>query len=139
MRLTYKAQDQYGKETGTVWYASTVGDSIFPKSDREEQVLKKLAAYEDAEEQGRLVILPCKVGDTLYAPTRRIVSEFVITKFEYGGIDSYGHGLWVCWHLANGISGELRLDGIDARYIGKRVFLTRAEAEAALKGESKDV
>lgn len=55
MRLTYKAQDQHGKETGTVWYASTVGGSIFPKSDKEEQVLKKLAAYEDAEERGLLV------------------------------------------------------------------------------------
>ena len=28
--------------------------------------IDKLAAYEDAEEQGRLVILPCKVGDTVY-------------------------------------------------------------------------
>ena len=103
-----------------------------------ENYIDKLAAYEDAEEQGLLVRLPCKVGDTLYAPTRGIVSEFVITKFEYEGIDSYGHGLWVCWHLANGITGELRLDGIDARYIDKTVFLTRAEAEAALKGESKE-
>lgn len=48
MRLTYKAKDQHGKETGTVWYTSTVvGESIFPKSNREEQALKKLAAYED--------------------------------------------------------------------------------------------
>ena len=55
MRLTYKAQNQHGKETGTIWYASAGGDSIFPKSDKEAQVLKKLSFYEDAEEQGRLV------------------------------------------------------------------------------------
>lgn len=29
-------------------------------------VLKKLADYEDLEEQNRLIILPCKVGDTVY-------------------------------------------------------------------------
>ena len=29
-------------------------------------VLKKLADYEDLEEQGLLVRLPCKVGDTVY-------------------------------------------------------------------------
>lgn len=28
--------------------------------------LEKLADYEDLEEQGRLIILPCKVGDTVY-------------------------------------------------------------------------
>lgn len=28
--------------------------------------LKKLADYEDLEEQGRLIKLPCKVGDTVY-------------------------------------------------------------------------
>ena len=29
-------------------------------------LMEKLADYEDAEEEGRLVILPCKVGDTVY-------------------------------------------------------------------------
>lgn len=30
-------------------------------------VQKKLKQYEDLEEQGRLIKLPCKVGDTVYA------------------------------------------------------------------------
>lgn len=30
------------------------------------QVLGKLAYYEDLEEQGRLLKLPCKLGDMLY-------------------------------------------------------------------------
>jgi hypothetical protein len=34
-------------------------------------IYKKLAAYEDAEEQGLLVRLPCKVGDTVYEAERR--------------------------------------------------------------------
>ena len=31
-----------------------------------EKALKKLKEYEDAEEQGLLLRLPCKVGDTIY-------------------------------------------------------------------------
>ena len=31
-----------------------------------EELYNKLAEYEDAEEEGRLVELPCKVGDTVY-------------------------------------------------------------------------
>jgi hypothetical protein len=31
-----------------------------------EEIYKKLADYEDAEEQGLLLRLPCKVGDTIY-------------------------------------------------------------------------
>lgn len=30
-------------------------------------IINKLAKYEDAEEQGSLLRLPCKVGDTVYA------------------------------------------------------------------------
>lgn len=30
------------------------------------QMVRKLAAYEDAEEQGLLIKLPCRVGDTVY-------------------------------------------------------------------------
>ena len=31
-----------------------------------EDMIEKLADYEDLEEQGRLIKLPCKVGDTVY-------------------------------------------------------------------------
>lgn len=106
-------------------------------SDTINAMYKKLAAYEDTEEQGLLVRLPCKVGDTVYAPTRNFVSEFRVSQFDFGGYEeSY---LWVNWYLTKGITGNFRIDGIKAYEIGKTVFLTRAEAEAALKGESKDV
>lgn len=103
-------------------------------------VLQKLAVYEDAEEQERLVILPCKVGDTLYAPTRSFVSEFRVSQFDYGGYEK--PYLWVNWYLTKGITGNFRLDGTNASEIGKTVFLSREEAKAALKGlkgEAEDV
>ena len=100
-------------------------------------LIDKLAAYEEAEEQGLLVILPCKVGDTLYAPTRNFISEFRVSQFDFGGYDE--PHLWVEWYLTKGITGNFRVDGIRASEIGKTVFLTREEAEAAMKGEKGDV
>jgi len=45
-------------------YAIDLGVGYDP--DIVNKVLRKLAAYEDAEEQGRLIVLPCKAGDTVY-------------------------------------------------------------------------
>ena len=38
-------------------------------------ILTKLADYEDLEEQGRLIKLPCKVGDTVYADSTMLPIE----------------------------------------------------------------
>ena len=94
---------------------------------------KIVDSYRDAEEQGQLVRLPCKVGDTLYAPTRNFISEFRVSQFDFGGYDE--PYLWVEWYLTKGITGKFRVDGIRASEIGKTVFLTRAEA-ALRKGET---
>lgn len=114
---------------------------LSPEEFREktESVLElygKLKPYADAEEQGLLVRLPCKVGDTLYAPTRNIVSEFRIIRFEIGGYDK--HYLWVNWYLKKGMTGNFRIDVIPAEEIGKTVFLTREEAESTLKEGQDD-
>lgn len=136
MRLTHR--DNYGR-----WFSdgSTASLRLGNPSENYPAILwgdavNKLAAYEEAEEQGLLVRLPCKVGDTLYAPTRNIVSEFRIIRFVIGGYDK--HYLWVNWHLEKGITGNFRIDVIPAEDIGKTVFLTREEAEAALKGGQDD-
>ena len=101
------------------------------------ELYDKLKPYADAEEQGRLVILPCKIGDTVYAPTRNFISEFRVSQFDYGGYEK--PYLWVNWYLIKGITGNFRIDGIRASDIGKTVFLTREEAEAALNGGPNDV
>lgn len=93
--------------------------------------LVKLKRYEDAEDHGLLVTLPCKVGDTLYAPTRNFISEFRVSQFDFGGYEK--PYLWVNWYLTKGITGNFRIDGIRASEIGKTVFLTREEAEASLE------
>ena len=86
------------------------------------QVLEKLARYEDAEEQGRLIVLPCKVEDTVwYIPsgTRKIYSGIChCVSIQKGGVNI---------HLYD-------FDGDAATYPASRVYFTREEAEAALGG-----
>ena len=82
-------------------------------------VIKKLAAYEDAEEHGLLVRLPCKVGDTVYEVVKKRV-------------DLTGYRMeWGCETVVEAV--KFRIGMTDS--VGKTVFLSREEAEAALKGE----
>lgn len=92
---------------------------------------KKLAEYEQLEEQGLLVRLPCKVGDTVYVPTRVLVSEFKITA-----IFCDIHGTYFYWLFYCGIYE--RTSGFSERDIGKTVFLTREEAEKKLEEMKKN-
>lgn len=97
----------------------------YPRNIPEERFLK-LAAYEDAEEQGRLVILPCKVGDRVY----RIHTHDHIEEQYIMAIHVSASGVWYWDETGRETPVEK---------IGKTVFLSREEAEAALKGEREDV
>lgn len=87
---------------------------------------KKLAEYEQLEEQGLLVRLPCKVGDMVYVPTRNFISELRIIMIS---VDM--HGTYFRWMLNSGIYPNL--DGFSGSKLGKTVFLTREEAEKKLE------
>ncbi len=89
-------------------------------------MIKKLATYEDLEEQGLLVRLPCKVGDTVYVPKRVLVSEFKITAIFCDILGTFFYWLFCCGIYERTI-------GFSERDIGKTVFLTREEAEKKLE------
>ena len=80
--------------------------------------MKELA---EADKNGRLVVMPCKVGDKLYRVFDGNISEHEVQNMKY-------------------FARQRRL-GIDmtpffpdaGRFIGKTVFLTREEAEKALE------
>lgn len=91
---------------------------------------KKLATYEDADEQGLLLRLLCKVGDTVYAflSTCNYFTECQINKIELKPT-LYGN---TCYFLEPiGHRGCLYRCFEDD--FGKTVFLTKEEAEAKLK------
>ena len=100
---------------------------------------EKLADYEDAEEQGLLLRLPCKIGDTLYRVNKGAKEPVIMMRIIQLYIKQIHKDRTV-----------MRIDAIndadmgESCYlpcdIGERIFLTRAEAEAKLKEmEKKDV
>ncbi len=90
----------------------------------------KLGKYEDLEEQGKLLKLPCAVGDTVYEVQdlrKRIQPYTVIAAHISNCGNLYG------WELKDGKGVYSNVNGFSEYVIGKQVFLTREEAEAALK------
>lgn len=79
---------------------------------------RKLADYEDAEEQGLILRLPCKVGDTIY-----YVADGKITEKHVNGF-LYTNQLYI-------VTEEFNFN-CPASVIGHAIFITRAEAEAKL-------
>ena len=96
------------------------------------KLYKHLAEYEDLEEQGLLLKLPCKAGDTVYSITRDFISEYNIRNFI-----CYDNGnIFFDWKCVKGI--YLNIKGFHIDDIGKTVFLTKEEAEKALERLEKD-
>lgn len=101
-----------------------MGECLDDKCSLMLDACKKLAEYEQLEEQGLLVRLPCKVGDDLYCivngEVKKLkvhsfgVSDFEITDIEFKYVDGFKIVRFV---------GEL----------GKTVFLTREEAKKKLE------
>lgn len=76
----------------------------------------------EADGDGRCVVLPCKRDDVLWTfqtcPSERVYSLNVTGVSVLNG---------------RAMLNTDRMGVVDARDVGKAVFLTRAEAEAALK------
>lgn len=110
-------------------------EEVLPKDKADEIALKlmrladlenfcsytRLRELAEADKAGRLVVLPCKVGDKLYRVFDGNISEHEVQNMKY-------------------FARQRRL-GIDmtpffpdaGRFIGKTVFLTREEAEKELE------
>lgn len=95
---------------------------------------KRIVALMEADRAGRLVVLPCKVGDTLWVTGRDNVPremELEAPDIRTVCTDEDNLCMSTCNRKPDGFCAyRLRNDGAD---IGKTVFLTREEAEAALK------
>ena len=89
---------------------------------------RRLAELLTADRDGRLVVLPCKVGDRLYEVTGRKT----ISVYKVRAIRVELFGLFIEWDIVEGFVWQ-SLSGINAGEIGKTVFLTREEAEKALE------
>lgn len=87
------------------------------------ELREKLKYYEDLEEQGRLVVLPCKIGDTVY----EIIEE---TEPYHSYIREYE---------VQDVSMKAVMYADDwASYDYENLYFTREEAEAALEKRRRE-
>lgn len=101
------------------------------KAERIRELLK-------ADKDGRLVVSPCKPGDTVWVIDNPWTWELLKKPIEayVNGMGKFSHGLYV-----NVLFDTRKINGTrdyEINHIGKTIFLTREEAEKALEA-MKDV
>lgn len=102
-------------------------------------VLNSIGGYDrlrelaEADKDGRVVVLPCKVGDKLYEVTGRKT----ISVYRVKAIRVELFVLFIEWDIEEGFVWQ-SLAGVSTGGIGKTVFLTREEAEKALEEAKRD-
>ena len=94
--------------------------------------ISRLVELAEADKDGRCVVLPCKVGDTVYTNNRVLGADNAMhDEICTRRIKGYGgNALNKMWLIANGDYCDL---SIFPSEFGKTVFLTREEAEKALR------
>ena len=98
------------------------------------QAIQKLAHYEDLDEQGLLLQLPRKVGDTIYVNGILGVGEvgkYRVIRVDYHSNLATKRSEFYIEALL--VSNPENSIGFYDKEIGKTVFLTKAEAEQKLK------
>ena len=159
--ITYqKGQRWYVNIGGLAYYEMDFGKTVFFTQEEAEQKLKekemgirpsysnystkriieRLTEYEDAEEQGLLLRLPCKVGDTVWDNDYGKPCAYTITGFSFGTGEDYidepvSLREVVCYYsnYSGSITGSFAVSEI-----GKTLFLTKEEAEQKLKEMESD-
>lgn len=117
--------------------------------------LSKLRYYENLEEQNKLVVLPCKIGDTVYHPSYKFTKCSAYDYEPRYKHDSNCEGCesecdsecYPCIYEGRVTELEVLSNGEIKVYsyfkekwdnsgyqIGRQIFLTREEAEEALRG-----
>lgn len=106
------------------------------------RAISALCEYEDKIEQGTVIELPCKVGDTIYIPWIydgvEGISFHKIVKFVI-----YPENVLIVFDVDTDVAalkyGYYNDGVINISSIGKRVFLTREEAEKRLKELQEEI
>lgn len=108
---------------GTGVYATPSGEPVKWENNYH-NVLQKLADYEDLEEQGFLLRLPCKLGDTIYSIANDGKIYPVKATREVRIVNGVLHIICESCRYSDLVSYD---------DIGKTIFLTKSEAEQKLK------
>ena len=121
-------------ENNPAWIDDELWESACePDCEEIDAVYRKLKEYEDLEEQGRLVKLPCKVGDVVYRINIGAMKPVIPLRVVEYGFKIVGN----CIRKKICCSDDFLCKQPSIIYyaedIGNKVFLTKSEAEAKLK------
>lgn len=105
--------------------------------DAEQEGVARLRELAEADKDGRVVVLPCKVGDTVWVTSNPWTGKLLKKPLDayVNGMKMYSHGLYV-----NLLFDTRKINGTrdyEINHIGKTVFITREEAEKALEAMRK--
>ncbi len=126
-RLTKKRDGHYviplRQDGKTRWALCSSGMGDAPTQFLYGEYADKLAEYEDLEEQGKLLKLPCAVGTSVY-----MVAQ------DCGGdtLDCRSRNCDNCEYLYSFVE-ENKFEAYMNDEVGKTVFITKTEAEQKLK------
>lgn len=128
-RLTGKIRNVDGSATSIKPIADDKG---FPNKFGSD-VLTKLADYEDLEEQGWLLKLPCKVGDVVYRINIGAMEPVIPLRVVEYRFKIVGNCIREKICCSDDFLCKQPSIIYYAEDIGNKVFLTKSEAEAKLK------
>ena len=128
--LRLAAYEDTGLEPAVCANYKTFEDEAISKGVTFKRIVALMEAYRD----GRLVVLPCKVGDTVWVTRNPWTGKLLKKPLDayVNGMKMYSHGLYV-----NLLFDTRKINGTrdyEINHIGKTVFLTHEEAEKALEG-----
>lgn len=97
---------------------------VYFEGEKEYDAMNAFADYEDLEEQGLLIKLPCKIGDTVFIIVGKDISKQTIREMEISD-----DGI---------IKFKTKRRTFSATWFGIDVFTTYKEAEMELRNRWKD-
>lgn len=106
---------------------SMMGKAISEITEFDGLPIDRLRELSEADKDGRVVVLPCKVGDTVYFVNKQIL-EFAVVGYA---VDETGIS-WVHSEHVDKIGNTNERTFSPDRF-GKTTFLSREEAEKALQ------
>lgn len=134
--MNYNDAEKFGSNDSVENYMKANCMKCAEQHEKLAELLEELKSYKEAEEQGLLVRLPCKVGDTVYrvnAGAKQPIIPMTVSEIHF-----------LCYKNERAV----RFDAIgkedmgESCYrledIGRIVFLTREEAEKKLEEIQND-
>lgn len=142
-------KEDYGEKALKTLYSCNGGkpNPHYTNCDEGYCAMEKLAAYEDAEEQGQILRPPCKVGDTVYLIDRDENNKFKVYEGKWERVSlvqtskdgpfnlcgEISYDIYDCFYDDGRMMKHGMYVGQESTKIGEIVFLTKEKAEAKLK------